>query len=91
MKDDGTIVYREWAPNAIQASLVGDFSEWHIAQFMAETAYLTSSTTDKWDKKAHPMKKNEFGVFEITIPPTADGKPAIPHNSKIKVHTPGMG
>ncbi len=31
------------------------------------------------------MTKNQFGVFELTIPPTADGKPAIPHNSKIKV------
>jgi len=30
------------------------------------------------------MKKNEFGVFEITLPPV-DGQPAIPHNSKIKV------
>lgn len=34
------------------------------------------------------MKKNEYGVFEITVPPTADGKPAIPHNSKIKASTP---
>ena len=33
------------------------------------------------------MTKNEYGVFELTIPPTADGKPAIPHNSKIKVST----
>jgi 1,4-alpha-glucan branching enzyme len=33
------------------------------------------------------MKKNEFGVFEITIPPLAGGKPAIPHNSKIKAST----
>ncbi|KAJ4307055.1 alpha-1,4-glucan branching enzyme [Collariella sp. IMI 366227] len=64
-KDDGSIEYREWAPNAIQASLIGDFNN--------------------WDRKAHPMKKNEFGVFEITIPPTANGKPAIPHNSKIKI------
>jgi len=31
------------------------------------------------------MKKNHFGVFEITIPPTSSGEPAIPHNSKIKV------
>lgn len=30
------------------------------------------------------MKKNDFGVFEIVIP-AKDGKPAIPHNSKIKV------
>ncbi|KAK4100988.1 glycoside hydrolase family 13 protein [Parathielavia hyrcaniae] len=62
---DGTVVYREWAPNAVKASLVGDFN--------------------KWDNTAHPMTKNEFGVFEITIPPTADGHPAIPHNSKIKI------
>jgi len=32
------------------------------------------------------MKKNEFGVFEVTVP-GKDGKPAIPHNSKIKVFT----
>lgn len=31
------------------------------------------------------MKKNNFGIFEIKIPPTAKGEPAIPHNSKIKV------
>ena len=27
VKPDGTIIYREWAPNAIQAALIGDFSE----------------------------------------------------------------
>jgi 1,4-alpha-glucan branching enzyme len=26
MKEDNSIVYREWAPNAIKASLIGDFS-----------------------------------------------------------------
>jgi 1,4-alpha-glucan branching enzyme len=31
------------------------------------------------------MKKNEFGVFEIVLPPK-DGQPAITHNSKIKVN-----
>jgi hypothetical protein len=30
------------------------------------------------------MTKNEYGVFEVTVP-AKDGKPAIPHNSKIKV------
>ncbi|KAK4190278.1 alpha-glucan branching enzyme [Podospora australis] len=64
-KEDNSIVYREWAPNAIQAALIGEFNN--------------------WDRRAHPMKKNDFGVFELTIPPTADGKPAIPHNSKIKI------
>ena len=27
VKNDNTIVYREWAPNAIQASLIGEFSK----------------------------------------------------------------
>jgi 1,4-alpha-glucan branching enzyme len=30
------------------------------------------------------MQKDEFGVFEVTIP-AKDGKPAIPHDSKLKV------
>lgn len=33
------------------------------------------------------MKKNAFGVFEITIAPNEQGQVAIPHNSKIKVTT----
>jgi hypothetical protein len=31
------------------------------------------------------MTKNEFGVFEITLPDNADGSPAIPHGSRVKV------
>lgn len=31
------------------------------------------------------MKKDSFGVWECVVPAIA-GKPAIPHNSKIKVH-----
>ncbi|KAH7160592.1 glycoside hydrolase superfamily [Dactylonectria macrodidyma] len=58
------IIYREWAPNAVAASLIGDFNQWNRA--------------------SHPMKKNDFGVFEITIP-AEKGEPAIPHNSKIKI------
>jgi 1,4-alpha-glucan branching enzyme len=30
------------------------------------------------------MTKDAFGVFEVTVP-AKDGKPAIPHDSKIKV------
>jgi len=30
------------------------------------------------------MKKGDFGVWEITIPPNPDGTCAIPHDSKIK-------
>ncbi|GBG88393.1 hypothetical protein CBR_g47092 [Chara braunii] len=29
---------------------------------------------------------NEFGVFEIHLPDNADGTPAIPHGSRVKIH-----
>ncbi|KNZ77177.1 1,4-alpha-glucan-branching enzyme [Termitomyces sp. J132] len=61
----GEVVYREWAPNAIEANLIGDFNE--------------------WNRTSHPMKKDEFGVWEITIPPVSPGVCAIPHDSKIKI------
>ncbi|KAL4894738.1 glycoside hydrolase superfamily [Aspergillus ambiguus] len=61
---NGDITYREWAPNAVEASLVGDFNN--------------------WDATAHPMTKNNFGVWELTIPAT-NGQPVIPHDSKIKI------
>lgn len=60
----GDITYREWAPNAIEASLVGDFNN--------------------WDVTATPMSRNDFGVWEVTLP-AKNGSPAIPHNSYIKI------
>ncbi|KAJ4466556.1 glycoside hydrolase superfamily [Lentinula aciculospora] len=59
------VVYREWAPNAQEANLIGDFN--------------------KWSRSSHPMVKNDFGVWEIIIPPTSTGECAIPHDSKIKI------
>jgi 1,4-alpha-glucan branching enzyme len=58
------VVYREWAPGATSAALIGDFNG--------------------WSREAHAMRKNEFGVWEITIP-AADGKCAIAHGSKLKI------
>ncbi|KAJ3741505.1 glycoside hydrolase family 13 protein [Lentinula detonsa] len=40
---------------------------------------------NEWNRSSHPMKKNDFGVWEITIPPTSTGECAIPHDSKIKI------
>lgn len=61
---NNNITYREWAPNATQAFVIGDFNN--------------------WDRNSHPMKKNEFGVFEIVLP-AQNGEPAIAHNSKLKI------
>ncbi|CAD6338235.1 unnamed protein product [Miscanthus lutarioriparius] len=60
--EDGT-VYREWAPAAQEAELIGDFNEWNGAN--------------------HKMEKDKFGVWSIKID-HVKGKPAIPHNSKVK-------
>ncbi|KAF7355537.1 1,4-alpha-glucan branching enzyme [Mycena sanguinolenta] len=62
---NGEVVYREWAPNAKEACVIGDFNE--------------------WNRTSHPMKKNDFGVWETTIPPSSTGACAIPHDSKIKI------
>ncbi|KAJ9604641.1 alpha-1,4-glucan branching enzyme [Cladophialophora chaetospira] len=61
---DGSIRYREWAPNAEQAFLIGDFNN--------------------WDRNSHPLRRNEYGVWEIHLPAN-NGMPAIPHNTKLKI------
>ncbi|XP_009143587.1 1,4-alpha-glucan-branching enzyme 2-1, chloroplastic/amyloplastic [Brassica rapa] len=59
------ITYREWAPGAKAASLIGDFNN--------------------WNSKADVMTRNEYGVWEIFLPNDADGSPAIPHGSRVKI------
>jgi 1,4-alpha-glucan branching enzyme len=83
VKDNGDVVYREWASSAVEAYLIGDFSKMDL--FGRLRPMLTA--LDNWDRNATPMKKNEFGVFEVTVP-GKDGKPAIPHDSKLKVNAP---
>lgn len=75
------IIYREWAPNAIEAYVVGEFSKTHRSKVLIIWA---DPILDNWDRNSHPMTKGPFGVFEITLP-AQDGQPAIPHNSKLKV------
>ncbi|KAJ3045072.1 alpha-1,4-glucan branching enzyme [Rhizophlyctis rosea] len=59
-----SITYREWAPGANSASLIGEFND--------------------WDRSAHPMTKNQYGVWEVKLP-HKNGQPAIPHNTKVKI------
>ncbi|KAI0307022.1 glycoside hydrolase [Multifurca ochricompacta] len=53
VKEDASVVYREWAPNAREAVLIGDFND--------------------WNRTSHPLKKNQYGVWEIVLPPTSPG------------------
>ncbi|KAI0053745.1 glycoside hydrolase family 13 protein [Auriscalpium vulgare] len=58
----------------------------HIGSGHRTLSRLSSSvTSDDWNRASHPMKKNEFGVWEIVIPPQSPGVPAIPHDSKLKI------
>ncbi|XP_073033199.1 1,4-alpha-glucan-branching enzyme 2-2, chloroplastic/amyloplastic-like isoform X2 [Primulina eburnea] len=59
------VTYREWAPGAKSATLIGDFNN--------------------WNPEAGVMSCNEFGVWEIFLPNGADGSPAIPHGSRVKI------
>lgn len=63
--DADGITYREWAPSARTAALIGDFNN--------------------WDGAKHAMTKDPFGVFELRLPNAADGTPAIPHGSRVKI------
>ncbi|KAI7821313.1 immunoglobulin E-set, partial [Gamsiella multidivaricata] len=40
---------------------------------------------NQWNPTSHPMKKDDFGVYEIFLPNNADGTLPIAHNSKIKI------
>lgn len=59
------ITYREWAPGAKGAALIGDFNN--------------------WNPNADVMTRNDFGIWEIFLPNNADGSPAIPHGSRVKI------
>ncbi|XP_002732853.1 1,4-alpha-glucan-branching enzyme-like [Saccoglossus kowalevskii] len=50
----------------------------------AESMYLKGEFNN-WDHKKHPFKKGEFGTWELTIPPNADGSSPVPHNSVTKL------
>ena len=62
-KDKGWF-YREWAPNAYELYLTGDFNN--------------------WDRKAHPLKKNENGDWELFLDEKTYSK-TFTHGSRVKV------
>ena len=40
---------------------------------------------DGWNRTSHGCTRNEFGVWELTLPYKEDGSSPIPHGSKVKV------
>ncbi|EEB95057.1 hypothetical protein MPER_06035, partial [Moniliophthora perniciosa FA553] len=50
----------------------------------AKEAYFIGEFND-WNRTSHPMIRDNFGVWEITVTPKSPGVCAIPHDSKIKI------
>lgn len=45
---------------------------------------LLMCLTDDWNRESHPMQRDQYGVWELTLP-AKNGQTAIPHNTKVKV------
>lgn len=49
-----------------------------------QRAYLIGDFNG-WNRESHPMERDDFGVWSLTIPPSHQGQCAIPHKSKVKL------
>lgn len=49
------------------------------------TAACLIGDFNNWEHDVTPMVKDSMGHFTVTIPPHKDGKPAIEHNSRVKI------
>jgi 1,4-alpha-glucan branching enzyme len=86
--ENNEVTYREWAPNASEAVLIGDFSQCHQT---VEFLLLIMFNQDDWNRISHPMTRDKYGVWEIVVPPNSNGEPTIPHDSKVKVLFNSLG
>lgn len=83
--DKGGVTYREWAPNATAARLIGEFSKWPFPFRVSDLESWQLRHSDGWSHDANPMTKNPYGVWECYVPPKSPGVCAIPHDSMIKI------
>ncbi|KAI9547974.1 hypothetical protein NQZ68_012991 [Dissostichus eleginoides] len=74
---DNSLHFREWAPAAEALFLTGDFSK-----YPEKSCRLLNNMSAKF---THPYTKQEFGKWELILPPKHDNSPAVDHNSKLKV------
>lgn len=69
-EETGDVVYREWAPNAVSASLVGDFNKWNH-----ESHPMNKLDTGVWEVTIRAKGKDSV----------SDKKCPISHESKVKI------
>ncbi|KAL4439336.1 hypothetical protein ABPG74_016999 [Tetrahymena malaccensis] len=72
--------YKRYGFNQEGDNLV--YREWAPS---AKEIYLTGDFNN-WNRKQFPLQKDAFGNWEIQIPFNSEGKPIIPHGSRVKAH-----
>ena len=72
--------YRYYGFNRDSGTGAWTYREWAPA---ARGLFLTGDFNG-WDRRSHPLVRNERGVWEITLPPDS-----LAHGQKVKVHVVG--
>lgn len=85
VRDDNSVVAREWAPGAVGLYLTGDFSEYSFLFWLVFFLFFLLVLLDNWQWEATPYNKKEYGKWELILPAKPDGSCAINHLSEIKV------
>ena len=83
--DKGGVTYREWAPNATAARLIGEFSMFKSLAWREPERLTLNTIADGWSHDANQMQRSKYGVWECYVPPREPGVCAIPHDSMVKI------
>lgn len=69
VKSDNSVTYTEWAPNAIEASLIGDFNDWNRGTHtMSKDQYGVWSITIPSNNGACPIPHDSKVKISLVIP-----------------------
>lgn len=64
----------------------GDAGVWYREWAPAAKYLSLIGDFNDWDRGAHALTKDQWGVWSVFIPDRADGSSAIAHEDKLKVH-----
>ena len=80
LNEDGNIVYREWAPQAKEISLVSILSLF----FIYYSKIPQFGDFNGWNRDSHKCKKDDYGVWTLVIPKDSDGTLPMKHDTRFK-------
>ncbi len=83
--DHFSTAYKRMGLNVVDGGV--EYREWAPA---AKEMYIFGDFNN-WNRHEYPMKKDEFGIWSITIPNKPDGSCPIPHSTKVKATVVSQG